>query len=261
MTVATAAPERFDIGRVFSSGFDIVRRQPVTLIIITVLFGFIPTAATLWLTDHFAPTPAVGAPPNIPAALGRVGLIELVAIFVAGFAWILPGTFATAVMSDLAGRPISAAQALARSAPRWPIAYGLGVLAAVAILLGTLFFIVPGILLSLAWCMGGIVATVEKTGFKSFGRSAELTRDNRLNLFIIFLVYGIAGVVLGLVVRLIGGGLAATGGGPLWLTLGLSPLVSAAVQLFLNATVVAAYVELRGVKEGLAATSLAATFD
>ena len=55
--------------------------------------------------------------------------------------------------------------------------------------------------------------------------------------------------------------MAAGASDPLWLTLGLQPLGSAVVQLFLTATIVSAYVELRGVKDGLAASGLAALFD
>ena len=47
---------------------------------------------------------------------------------------------------------------------------------------------------------------------------------------------------------------------PLWLTIGLQPLGSALVQLFMTATIVSAYVELRGVKDGLEVSSLASLF-
>jgi hypothetical protein len=68
-------------------------------------------------------------------------------------------------------------------------------------------------------------------------------------------------VVVGFAARIIGGGGLTGAGAPLWVLIGLQPLASMAVQIFTNATIVAAYVELRGVKEGLAASSLAATFD
>ena len=61
MSVATAASERFDIGRVFSGGFEIVGRRPVTLIVITAIFGYLPAAATLWLTTQM-PQPTPGLP-------------------------------------------------------------------------------------------------------------------------------------------------------------------------------------------------------
>jgi Cu/Ag efflux pump CusA len=44
MTVATAAPERFDIGRVLSAGFGIVGRQAATIIVLVAIFGFLPAA-------------------------------------------------------------------------------------------------------------------------------------------------------------------------------------------------------------------------
>ena len=265
MTATTAAPERFDIGRVFSGGFEIARRRPLTLIVVTAIFGYLPAALTLWLTTLMPqPVPGGGL-----AALGpilqRLGLTELIAVLMGGFSWILQGSVAAAALSDYGAQPLSVGQALARAAPRMPVVYLGGVLATLGIILGAIALIVPGILLGLAWSVGGIVATVENAGFKSFGRSAELTRGNRLSLFIIFLVYAIVGVVVGVVsgfaARALGGVALTSTTPPLWLTLTVQPLASSVVAIFSTATLVAAYVELRGVKDGLAASGLASLFD
>jgi hypothetical protein len=263
MTTATAAPERFDIGRVFSSGFAIVGRRPVTLIVLVAILAYLPTAATLWLTAHVLPPPTPGAPPNVPAILQRLGFGELLRVFVGGFDWILQGAVAVAALSDLRGRPLSLGAVLARTAPRMPVVYAVGFVATLGVALGTIVFIVPGVLLALAWSVGGAVAMVEKPGFGAIGRCVGLTRENRLSLFIIFLTWGVAAVVVGIIAGIIGAPAIIAGGGrsPLWFTLGLQPLASAIVQVFSTATLVAAYVELRGVKDGLAASSLASQFD
>lgn len=263
MTVATAAPERFDIGRVFSGGFAIVGRRPLTFVILAALFGYLPTAATLWLTTDWLRPPTPGVV-DIGGTLQRLAIVELIAVAFGGFGWVMQGSAAAAALSDFGDRPLSVGEALGRAAPRLPLAYVMGVLATFAIVLGGFALVVPGVLLSLVWSVGGVVATVENTGFKAFGRSAELTRGNRVQLFIIFVVWGIAGVVVSFAARVVSGaGMVAAGGtaDPLWLTLGVQPLASAAVQVFSTATIVAAYVELRGVKEGLAASSLASLFD
>ncbi len=262
MTVASAAPERFDIGRVISGGFAIVARRPVTLIVLTALFGFLPTAATLWLTADWLPAPAPGAA-NLAATLQRLGAVELIGVLLGGMSWILQGAVAAAALSDYGDKPLSVTEALAKAAPRMPIVYACGVLATAGIVLGTIALIVPGILLALAWSVGGVVAVVENTGFKSFGRSAQLTKGNRGSLFIIFLIYGVVGTVVSIAVRAVAGGslMAAGASDPLWLTIGLQPLGSAVVQVFMTATLISAYVELRGVKDGLAASGLAALFD
>jgi hypothetical protein len=263
MTSATAAPERFDIGRVISGGFAIVARRPVTLIVLTALFGFLPSAATLWLTTDWPPPGAATGAADLGAIFRRLGIVELIGVLFGGMSWILQGSVAAAAISDFGGRPLSVTGALARAAPRMPVVYVLGVLATLGIGLGTIALIVPGILLALAWSVGSVVATVENTGFKSFGRSAELTRNCRGSLFVIFLLYGVASMVFSFVARIVGGvGLVAGGGAaPLWVTIGLQPLAGAVVQIFMTATIVSAYVELRGVKEGLAASNLATLFD
>ena len=262
MTTTTAAPERFDIGRVISGGFSIVGRRPVTLILLTFVFGFLPTALTLWVTTDWLPQPA-GVVPDLGATFRRLGIVEVIGVLLGGMTWILQGSVAAAALSDFGDRPLSVTDALSRAASRMPVAYACGVLATAGIVLGTIALVVPGILLALAWSVGGVVAVVENTGFKSFGRSAELTRNNRGALFVIFLIYGVASTVLSFAARAIAGAsLVATGGtDPLWVTLGVQPLAGAIVQVFMTATIVSAYIELRGVKDGLAASSLASLFD
>jgi hypothetical protein len=197
------------------------------------------------------------------ATFQRLGAVELIGVLLGGMSWILQGAVAAAALSDYGGQPLSLTEALSKAVPRMPIAYLAGVLATAGIVLGIIALIVPGVLLALAWSVGGVVATVENTGFKSFGRSAELTRGNRGSLLVIFLIYGVVGTVVSIAVRAIGGGslMAAGASDPLWLTIGLQPLGSAAVQVFMTATIVSAYVELRGVKDGLAASGLASLFD
>lgn len=265
MAAVTAAPERFDLGRVFSGGFEIVGRRPLTFIVITAIFGYLPAAATLWFSTHWiapATTGAVGLAAVGPA-LQRLAISEVIVVLIGGLGWILQGALAAAALSDYGDHPMGVGEALARAAPRMPVVYVVGVLATVAIVAATFVFIIPGVLLALAWSLGGIVATVENTGFKAFGRSAALTRGNRLSIFVIFLVFWVAALVLGFAARAIGGAplLAGAGTEPLWVTLGLQPLAGAVVQIFQTATLIAAYVELRGVRDGLTASSLASLFD
>lgn len=259
MTVATAAPERFDLGRVFSSGFTIVGRRPLTFVVLAAIFVYLPTAATLWLTTNWLPQPTPGAV-DLPGTFRRLGIVELIAVAFGGFGWVMQGACAAAALSDFGDRPLGVGEALGRAAGRLPLVYVMGLLATLAIVLGSFALVVPGVLMALAWAVGGVVATVENTGFKAFGRSAELTRGYRIQLLIILIAYGIVGVVVSLVARAFSG--AALGAAPpLWMTLGVQPLASAVVQIFEVATLIAAYVELRGVKEGLAASSLASLFD
>src|SRR5262249_29289403 len=150
-TTATAAPERFDIGRVISAGFAIVARRPLTIIVLVAIFAYLPTAASLWLTTHLLPAPTPGGPPNFGLAFQRLGFAELIRIFVGGFEWILQGAVAVAALSDLRDRPLNVGEVLARTAPKMPIVYLVGGVASLGIVLGTIAFIVPGILLALAW--------------------------------------------------------------------------------------------------------------
>ena len=83
MTVAAAAPERFDIGRVFAGGFAMVARRPLTFIIIAALFAYLPTAATLWLTTNWLPPPTPGVL-DFAVTFRRLAIAELIAVAFGG---------------------------------------------------------------------------------------------------------------------------------------------------------------------------------
>ncbi len=129
--------------------------------------------------------------------------------------------------------------------------------------MATLLLIVPGVLLSLAWMVCPAVAAVEGKGFVDiFRRSAELTRGHRGALFGLALLFGVTGAVLSFVLRIaVGVPLLATGVQPALLTFGLQPALSAALAAIWASIIAAAYLELRGVKEGFTAGGVAATFD
>ena len=115
MIVATAAPERFDLGRVFSGGFAIVGRRPLTFIILAAVFCYLPTAATLWLTTDWLPQPTPGAV-DLPGTFRRLGIVELIAVAFGGFGWVMQGAAAAAALSDFGERPLSVGEALGRAA-------------------------------------------------------------------------------------------------------------------------------------------------
>src|SRR5581483_9637117 len=64
----------------------------------------------------------------------------------------------------------------------------IGLIFAVCFVFGLLIFIVPGILLALAWCVAAPAEVMERTGvFGSFSRSAALTRNHRAVIFVLAL--------------------------------------------------------------------------
>ena len=87
----------------------------------------------------------------------------------------------------------------------WPVVLpliGVGILAGIAIGIGFLLFIVPGLILLTIWAVIAPVIVVEHSGvMDSFGRSRELVRDNGWQvfgvIFVVFIITAIVSIILG----------------------------------------------------------------
>jgi hypothetical protein len=169
---------------------------------------------------------------------------------------------AVVAVADAAGKDADIGAQLTKAAGRAPLLFVAGMLATLAVALGTLLLIVPGVLLSLAWIVGPGVGAVEGKGFLDiFRRSAELTRGSRGALFAISFLLTVLALILNLVSRVVtGGSLLSAGQSPLFLYI-VQPAVTGIVTAVWASIVAAAYLELRGVKEGLTAGGLATVFD
>lgn len=88
--------------------------------------------------------------------------------------------------------------------PRLPAAIGAGVLAGIAIVIGFIFLIVPGLFLLTIWSMVIPVIVLERRSVgESFGRSWEVVRGNAWSVFGLILVTFLLIFVAGAVVRLV----------------------------------------------------------
>lgn len=100
------------------------------------------------------------------------------------------------------GRRDSSVQDLIDAA--WPVVLpliGVGILAGIAIGIGVLLFVVPGLILLTIWAVIAPVIVVERTGvMDAFGRSRALVRGNGWQVFgviiTVFLIAAIVSVVL-----------------------------------------------------------------
>ncbi len=68
----------------------------------------------------------------------------------------------------------------------------------IAVTCGVIFFVVPGVLFSLAWAVAAPVVVVERLGPpRCFERSAELTRNHRGTIFLLGVIYTLGATVFG----------------------------------------------------------------
>jgi|WetSurMetagenome_2_1015567.scaffolds.fasta_scaffold74583_3 hypothetical protein len=246
MTAMAATPPRFDMGRVIQRTFGTVGRNWVTFALLALPFSVIPQAL---LQIQIAGI-RTGASTSM---LGFGGLLSLIAL-VGGF--ILEAGLTYGSVLDLNGRRPSFGECLSVGLRNILPLIGLGILMGLAVAAGFILFIVPGVLMALAWSVAVPSLVVERTGvFGAFSRSADLTRNHRGAIFILSVAFWILSLVIGIVV---GAVFAFTGPEVNVAVLGV---VRGAETLIGAAGIASIYYELRSIKEGVGPEALAAVFD
>ncbi|MDA0952846.1 MAG: hypothetical protein O2825_14630 [Proteobacteria bacterium] len=247
-----ASGRGFSIGSVLSRGFSIYFSNLMSFLPLS-LIAYIPIwAAILILGDTAAAGPE--------AISGGFGIMMLAGL-VAGYwlqAALVYGTIAT-----MRGNAPGMGETFTRSLAALGGVLILGIVMTIIIGLGTLLFIVPGIIISVMFFVAIPAAVVERGGVgASLTRSRELTAGHRWQLFALVLILVVVMIVIGLVVGIalgVGGMVAAGGGGggAIWIQ-----------QLFnmvlggIWATIIAvAYHDLRIAREGGDTEQIARSFD
>jgi ABC-type multidrug transport system fused ATPase/permease subunit len=160
----------------------------------------------------------------LPVALVIFAVVAIVNAIIAGSLILLPLGLAVSVVAATLyqgmvvglvrdvqdGRRDSSVQDLIDAA--WPVVLpliGVGILAGIAIGIGFLLLVIPGLILLTIWAVIAPVIVVERSGvMDSFGRSRELVRGNGWQVFgVIFVVFLISAVVAG-VLGAIGAGIS-----------------------------------------------------
>jgi hypothetical protein len=151
----------------------------------------------------------------LPVALAIFAVVAIVNAIIAGSLILLPLGLAVSVVAATLyqgmvvglvrdvqdGRRDSSVQDLIDAA--WPVVLpliGVGILAGIAIGIGFLLFVIPGLILLTIWAVIAPVIVAERSGvMDSFGRSRELVRGNGWQVFgVIFVVFLISAVVAGI---------------------------------------------------------------
>jgi hypothetical protein len=280
-TVAT--PAGFSMGRVISRLFGVLGRNLVLFLLLSVLLVGLPTAVfgyvQLSVMTPLIATP--GTPPADPAALMN-SLFSPFRIGIGVAAWlasvignaVLQGAVIHATVSDLSGRRPTFGECLGTGFRFFLPLVAIGLIFGVCFVFGLFIFIVPGVLLALAWCVAAPAEVMERAGvFGSFTRSAALTRNNRgailgLAIALVFAQWVVQSLISGVLGIGMGAGAAATAGAAgnsfqnLFVYQTITSLVLATVFASVGqAGVASVYFELRQSKEGVGADELAAVFD
>jgi hypothetical protein len=276
-----AAPETFSFGRVISRLFSVLQHNLVTFLLLSVLLVGLPTAVVSFVQlSTMAPLVTAGASADPSAVFNQafsplrllLGAVALV-VSIFGNSMLQAGVIHASV-SDLSGGRASFGECLATGLRFFLPLFCIGLIVGICCAFGLLIFIVPGVLLGLAWSVAAPAEVVERVGiFGALGRSVVLTRNHRGAILGLYVIYFVAISIVQSVLRGslgIGFGLGASGLGTQpgagFENLLLMQTIIAAVIGTLFASVGSAgiasiYFELRQTKEGIGAEQLASVFD
>lgn len=254
-TMRAAGVPQFSIGNVLGTSFSVLLRNFVPFVIIAVVVS-IPS---ILIARFYAIDPLVMQEyvrqGQLPPGFASSTLISTLVLFLTSSlisAALVYGTF-----QDLRGQRAGVGDAISRGlsalVPVALAALAFAILAAI----GTLLFIIPGIIIMLALWVYVPAIVIEKKGVGgAFSRSRELTKGRRwaiLGLFIVVgILFAIATWVAGFVFALIFG----LGGG-FW----AGQLAQVLAGMFSAVMAAVGYYYLRADKEGIAIDDIARVFD
>lgn len=251
----------FTVGGALRQTWDIVRRQAATLAALSFVLYALPVAVVgllpaLGLTptaESMRRAAAAGQP--VPASTFGT----LIAYGLASFAVLFIGSLlaSAAVIwvchEKLHGRRAGLASGTARAMRALPANLAMSILLALAVMLGFLVLVVPGIMLFLRWSVAVPALVVEKAGILgSLGRSRDLTDGHRWSILGFLLVVTIVNLVVfggaSLVIGLLGAAVGGIGGQAVSILSGL--VMNAGFAALGAAATAALYFELRRAGEG-----------
>lgn len=237
MMPKTAVPQ-LNIGSIISRSFSTMMKKPVVFLGLTAVAALVPAIVQI------ATFPSQGG-----SAFGSIlGSI---------LGMIIQATVAYAVFQIARGQSVSMAECFNRATGHFLPILLASILVGLLVGVGMVLLVIPGVIISCILAVTLPACVVEKLGaVDSLKRSAELTKGNRLQIFLLYLVVGIVIGVLTFVFAMILFSVTGLIAGTLLLTVLL--IVPMAFS-YVMASII--YFDLREIKEGVSLDSLAAVFD
>lgn len=248
----------FTIGGVIGRTFALIQRHFGDFAVAAAILVFLPSlvsSASLTTTRTFDAEGQIRDTSTHTQLLGGGGSIVV---------WltslVLYGIVVHAALGDLRGERFTLGTGLGASFRAFLPNLGISILNFLALMVGFMLLIVPGVMLMCAWLVVVPSNMAEGTGVMgAFGRSRALTSGHRWSLFGLLLLYGMAVLIVGLIAMVGATGSVASGGG-FWPIKIVSAVLSAAISLVGSAGAVACYIELRQREGGVLSSDLVESF-
>jgi hypothetical protein len=252
MTTA-AIYENIDIGRVLQRGFATIGRNALAFFGVAVLLVGVPVLAMFMLV--FEQLTLLAVDPWD----ARYWTAQFALVFVAVAAGcILQAAVVRSAILDLGGRNPDIAGSLVASLMRLLPLIGLAIACTIGIALGLILLVVPGIILYLMWIVAVPVMIEERRGiFDSLSRSAELAKGSKGQIFGLVVILGVLAWIVSFLAELFSVQLLEN---PFALA-AVTGAVEVVNGMIMAGVLASLYVELRTIKEGASADSLAGIFE
>ncbi len=264
-TMSRAIPSsqvEFSVGRTIARTFSTWWRHVIAFSILTV-----GAMAPFWAVALLGGFPIAGV--NAPANPLEGAAEQMQPVIPAGF-WLAyaatmllflveMGAITYGVIQHLAGKKVSLGGMIAAGVKRAVPLLVVGLLCYLAVLLGFLLLVIPGIWLACALAVAMPAVVVERPGiFGALKRSFAITKGKRFSIFVVFLVLFLVMMVTVALVTIF----------PM-LTASFSPLAGVVIGQIVNASLGTlfwvlpgvVYHDLRVAKEGVETAQLAAVFE
>ena len=261
-TVPAYEDRQMSIGRVFQRAFSAIQLNPIVVLGLALLVGALPALIVTFFLVQLGLGSNAGLQNGFSLArfFGASFFSSLVLMVVSA---LVQGALTRATVSAAEGRRATFGESFAAAAHVLLPLIGLSLLFGIAVAIGFVLLIVPGVILLLMWAVSVPALVVERQGvFAAFARSAELTKGARWKILGLFLVIGVAYLLVSYVFRLFGLDMYNTAS-PTGLTIGnlLGSIIVGTISNVLWGTIQPSlYVELRQWKEGTSAEKLAEVF-
>ena len=198
MTTTVQAPygaRRFQLSRVAELTLDMLRRDFAVSYGLAVAIVIVPSLLSTILLKTRVQGVVGAAPGHLPTAFGpTIIFTSLLGLLASLLAY---GALSWRAVERLQGRDVSVGSTLEAGFRALPVLIAVAILGYIGIVLASLLLVVPGLILATMWIVVLPTATCEKTGvFRSFGRSAELTKGHRWLLFGLMIVTWLGALIV-----------------------------------------------------------------
>lgn len=258
---AVAVEERrMSIARVFERAFATIGSNPVTMFGIAFLFSALPGTLIAYGSELLQQQMLDG---SAPAAVALMAIPTGLLAIICGL--ITQGALVRATIAYSEGRKASFGESVMAGLVVVLPLIGLGILFSLAVGIGLILLIVPGVMLYIIWSVASPALVAERCGvFAAFGRSRFLTSGARWKIFalqlVIIVIYWMVAGALGVMLFAFSGMQAAIGQPlPLWY-MAVNTLVQSVTAAIWATLQTSLYVELRNWKDGPDTDALADIF-